>query len=127
MASRAFDVPIDEVNPELRRRVKAMSYGLAYGLSAYGLSAQLKISTEEAKTQMEQYFDRSFKQANNLPIGHYEYANALTYVYGDDERDKALKHLKLATQIKPINAMEALEVAHAKKLLAGFEQSTAQR
>ncbi len=58
VASRAFDVPIDQVTPELRRRVKAMSYGLAYGLSAYGLSAQLKISTEEAKTQMEQYFDR---------------------------------------------------------------------
>lgn len=58
VASRAFDVPIDQVNAELRRRVKAMSYGLAYGLSAYGLSAQLKISTEEAKNQMEQYFDR---------------------------------------------------------------------
>lgn len=58
VASRAFDVPIDEVNAELRRRVKAMSYGLAYGLSAYGLSAQLKISTEEAKVQMEQYFNR---------------------------------------------------------------------
>ncbi len=58
VASRAFDVPIDKVNAELRRRVKAMSYGLAYGLSAYGLSSQLKISTEEAKTQMEQYFDR---------------------------------------------------------------------
>ncbi|MGK2902222.1 MAG: DNA polymerase I [Mycobacterium sp.] len=58
VASRAFDVPLDKVNAELRRRVKAMSYGLAYGLSAYGLSSQLKISTEEAKTQMEQYFDR---------------------------------------------------------------------
>ncbi|AQT80296.1 DNA polymerase I [Mycolicibacterium litorale] len=58
VASRAFDVPIDEVTPELRRRVKAMSYGLAYGLSAYGLSAQLKISTEEAKVQMDQYFAR---------------------------------------------------------------------
>ncbi len=58
VASRAFSVPIDEVTPELRRRVKAMSYGLAYGLSAYGLSQQLKISTEEAKEQMEQYFDR---------------------------------------------------------------------
>ncbi|BBY89451.1 DNA polymerase I [Mycolicibacterium tokaiense] len=58
VASRAFDVPIDEVNAELRRRVKAMSYGLAYGLSAYGLSAQLKISTEEAKIQMDQYFAR---------------------------------------------------------------------
>lgn len=58
VASRAFSVPIDEVTSELRRRVKAMSYGLAYGLSAYGLAAQLKISTEEAKVQMEQYFDR---------------------------------------------------------------------
>lgn len=58
VASRAFSVPIDEVTVELRRRVKAMSYGLAYGLSAYGLAAQLKISTEEAKVQMEQYFDR---------------------------------------------------------------------
>ena len=58
VASRAFSVPIDEVTAELRRRVKAMSYGLAYGLSAYGLAAQLKISTEEAKVQMEQYFNR---------------------------------------------------------------------
>jgi len=58
VASRAFGVPIDEVTGELRRRVKAMSYGLAYGLSAYGLAAQLKISTEEAKVQMDQYFAR---------------------------------------------------------------------
>ncbi|WP_131725066.1 DNA polymerase, partial [Mycobacteroides abscessus] len=43
---------------ELRRRVKAMSYGLAYGLSAYGLATQLKISNDEAKEQMDQYFSR---------------------------------------------------------------------
>ncbi|MBY8861594.1 DNA polymerase I [Nocardia sp. CA2R105] len=58
VASKAFDIPITEVNPELRRRIKAMSYGLAYGLSAYGLSQQLKISAEEAKAQMEVYFSR---------------------------------------------------------------------
>ncbi|HEY7051547.1 MAG TPA: DNA polymerase I [Mycobacterium sp.] len=58
VASRAFGIPIEGVTGELRRRVKAMSYGLAYGLSAYGLSQQLKISTEEAKDQMEQYFSR---------------------------------------------------------------------
>jgi len=58
VGSRAFGVPIDDVTAELRRRVKAMSYGLAYGLSAYGLSAQLKISTEEAKEQMDAYFAR---------------------------------------------------------------------
>ncbi|WP_159845744.1 DNA polymerase I [Nocardia sp. CY41] len=58
VASKAFDIPISEVSPEMRRRIKAMSYGLAYGLSSYGLSAQLKISTAEAKEQMEVYFAR---------------------------------------------------------------------
>ncbi|MFC8047272.1 DNA polymerase I [Nocardia sp. NPDC057353] len=58
VASKAFDIPISEVHPEMRRRIKAMSYGLAYGLSAFGLSAQLKISTAEAKEQMETYFAR---------------------------------------------------------------------
>ncbi|MBM4640068.1 DNA polymerase-1 [Prescottella equi] len=58
VGSRAFGVPIEEVTPELRRRVKAMSYGLAYGLSAFGLAAQLKISTEEARQQMDAYFAR---------------------------------------------------------------------
>lgn len=58
VASKAFDIPIAEVGPELRRRIKAMSYGLAYGLSSYGLSAQLKISNTEAKEQMDVYFDR---------------------------------------------------------------------
>ncbi|GAB2921343.1 DNA polymerase I [Rhodococcus aerolatus] len=58
VGARAFGVPLEEVTPELRRRVKAMSYGLAYGLSAFGLSAQLGISTEEAREQMEAYFAR---------------------------------------------------------------------
>ena len=58
VGSRAFGVPLDEVTPELRRRVKAMSYGLAYGLSAYGLATQLHISAEEAREQMEAYFAR---------------------------------------------------------------------
>ncbi len=58
VASRAFGVPMEEVSGELRRRVKAMSYGLAYGLSAYGLAQQLRISAEEAKEQMDAYFAR---------------------------------------------------------------------
>jgi DNA polymerase I len=58
VGSRAFGVPLEEVTPELRRRVKAMSYGLAYGLSAYGLATQLRISPEEARGQMESYFSR---------------------------------------------------------------------
>jgi DNA polymerase I len=58
VASRAFDLPPEEIDPELRRRVKAMSYGLAYGLSAFGLAQQLKISADEARGQMEAYFAR---------------------------------------------------------------------
>ncbi len=58
VGSRAFGVPIDEITPELRSRVKAMSYGLAYGLSAYGLAQQLKIGNDEAKAQMDAYFAR---------------------------------------------------------------------
>ena len=58
VASQAFGIPVSAVDPEMRRRIKAMSYGLAYGLSAYGLSQQLGIGTDEAKAQMEAYFSR---------------------------------------------------------------------
>ena len=58
VAAQAFGVPIEQVQGELRRRVKAMSYGLAYGLSAFGLAQQLRISSEEAKEQMDAYFAR---------------------------------------------------------------------
>ncbi|WP_034651499.1 DNA polymerase I [Corynebacterium vitaeruminis] len=58
VGSKVFDVPVDEVTPELRRRVKAMSYGLVYGLSAFGLSQQLGIPAGEARQIMESYFER---------------------------------------------------------------------
>ncbi|MBX6388351.1 MAG: DNA polymerase I [Frankia sp.] len=58
VAAQAFGLPVSEVDPELRRRIKAMSYGLAYGLSAYGLAQQLGIPTDEAREQMEAYFAR---------------------------------------------------------------------
>ena len=58
VGSRVFDVPVDQVTPELRRRVKAMSYGLVYGLSAFGLAQQLGIPQGEAKRIMENYFER---------------------------------------------------------------------
>ncbi|GAA1814653.1 DNA polymerase I [Luedemannella flava] len=57
-ASAVFGVPIEQVVPEQRRRIKAMNYGLAYGLSVYGLSQQLAIPTEEARNLMDGYFSR---------------------------------------------------------------------
>ena len=58
VGSQVFNVPVDKVTPELRRRVKAMSYGLVYGLSAFGLSQQLAIAPAEAKAIMDSYFQR---------------------------------------------------------------------
>ncbi|MEZ5119270.1 MAG: DNA polymerase I [Candidatus Nanopelagicales bacterium] len=58
VAAKVFGVPVEAVDAEQRRRIKAMSYGLAYGLSAYGLSQQLGIPTDEAAAMMEEYFQR---------------------------------------------------------------------
>ena len=57
-ASRVFGLPPDEVTLELRSKIKAMNYGLAYGLSAYGLSQQLRITPDEARELMEGYFQQ---------------------------------------------------------------------
>jgi len=58
VGARIFDVTPGEVTPLMRTKVKAMSYGLAYGLSAYGLAQQLGISPAEAKDLMAEYFRR---------------------------------------------------------------------
>jgi DNA polymerase I len=58
VAASVFSVDPKDVTPEMRRRIKAMSYGLAYGLSSYGLSQQLGISDSEARELMESYFQR---------------------------------------------------------------------
>jgi DNA polymerase-1 len=56
-ASRVFSVDPGEVTSEMRAKIKAMNYGLAYGLSAYGLSQQLGIDTGEARGLMDEYFE----------------------------------------------------------------------
>ena len=58
VGARIFDVSPDDVTPLMRTKVKAMSYGLAYGLSAYGLAQQLAITPSEAKELMSEYFRR---------------------------------------------------------------------
>jgi DNA polymerase-1 len=69
MASHVFGVAADEVGPEQRAKIKAMNYGLAYGLSSYGLGQQLGIEVWEAKELMDVFFAR---------FGHVrEYLSAL--------------------------------------------------
>ncbi|GGL10376.1 DNA polymerase [Sphaerisporangium melleum] len=55
-AARVFDIPPEQVDGELRARIKAMNYGLAYGLSDFGLSGQLSIPVAEARALKEEYF-----------------------------------------------------------------------
>ncbi|MGN6781084.1 MAG: DNA polymerase I [Marmoricola sp.] len=56
-AARVFGVEPAQVDSEMRAKIKAMNYGLAYGLSAYGLSQQLRIDTTEARGLMDEYFE----------------------------------------------------------------------
>jgi DNA polymerase-1 len=56
-AARVFGVDPSAVTGEMRAKIKAMNYGLAYGLSAFGLSQQLKIDTTEARGLMDEYFE----------------------------------------------------------------------
>ncbi|PWN03627.1 DNA polymerase I [Nocardioides silvaticus] len=56
-ASRVFDVPAEDVTVEMRAKIKAMNYGLAYGLSAFGLGQQLGIEPGEARGLMDEYFE----------------------------------------------------------------------
>ncbi|MDF5755960.1 DNA polymerase I [Spongiactinospora sp. TRM90649] len=67
-AARVFDLPPEQVDGELRARIKAMNYGLAYGLSDFGLSGQLNIPVAEARALKDEYFEefggvRDFLQA----------------------------------------------------------------
>ncbi len=58
VAAEVFGVKAADVDPEMRRQIKAMSYGLAYGLSSYGLAVQLDLTPPAAQDLMDRYFER---------------------------------------------------------------------
>ena len=58
IAAEVFGVKATDVDPEMRRQIKAMSYGLAYGLSSYGLAVQLGLTPPAAQDLMDRYFER---------------------------------------------------------------------
>ena len=58
VAAEVFGVKARDVDPEMRRQIKAMSYGLAYGLSSYGLAIQLDLTPPAAQDLMDRYFER---------------------------------------------------------------------
>ena len=65
-AARVFGFANDQVTPDLRRRAKAINFGLLYGMAAFGLADRLKISREEAREHMDTYFSQ-FPAVRRLP------------------------------------------------------------
>ena len=57
-ASEMFDVPMDQMTPEIRRRAKAINFGVIYGISGFGLARNLRIPRAEAQAFIDRYFDR---------------------------------------------------------------------
>jgi DNA polymerase-1 len=57
-ASEVFGIPVDKLDKETRNRAKAVNFGIVYGISPFGLAAQLNIEQREAKTYIETYFER---------------------------------------------------------------------
>ncbi len=57
-ASEMFDVPMDQMTPEIRRRAKAINFGVIYGISAFGLARNLRIPRAEAQEFIDRYFER---------------------------------------------------------------------
>nr|WP_317056628.1 DNA polymerase I [Roseovarius sp. W115]MDV2930253.1 DNA polymerase I [Roseovarius sp. W115] len=57
-ASEMFDVPLDEMTPEVRRRAKAINFGVIYGISGFGLARNLRIPRSEAQAFIDRYFER---------------------------------------------------------------------
>lgn len=78
-ASEVFKIAPEEVTGEMRRRAKAVNFGIVYGISDYGLSRDLKISRKEAKEYIDNYFDR-YKGVKNYIDSVVKFARENGYV-----------------------------------------------
>ena len=57
-ASEMFDVPLDQMTPDIRRQAKAINFGVIYGISGFGLARNLRIPRKEAQGFIDRYFER---------------------------------------------------------------------
>ncbi len=106
VGSRIFGVDPAEVSPAMRTKVKAMSYGLAYGLSAFGLSKQLRIDNAEAKQLMSDYFAR-FGAVRDYLRGVVEQAREDGYTETIFGRRRPFGDLKSSNRVLRENAERA--------------------
>lgn len=129
VGSHVFGVAPEEVTSAMRSKVKAMSYGLAYGLTSFGLSKQLEISVDEARTLVKDYFDR-FGGVRDYLRGVVEQARVDGYTSTIEGRRRYLPDLssadrqlrELAERIalnSPIQGSAADIIKHAMLGVAG--------
>lgn len=78
-ASKVFGVPIDEVTKDMRRKAKAVNFGIIYGQSKYGLAKSLNISNSEAEDFINKYFD-SYPQIKRYMDDKIDFAHEFGYV-----------------------------------------------
>ena len=78
-ASQVFDVPLDQMTPDIRRRAKAVNFGIIYGISGFGLAKQLGISNNEASDYIKKYLAR-FPELKKFMDDAKEYARKHGYV-----------------------------------------------
>ncbi len=83
-AAEVFDVPLEEVTPELRRKAKAVNFGIVYGISDYGLSQNLNISRKEAGEYIALYFERypSVKDFLDMTVSQAHLHGYVTTMFG---------------------------------------------
>ncbi len=97
-ASRVFGVPFDDVTSEMRRRAKAVNFGIVYGISPYGLSQQLSIPTKEAANLIEQ-FKKTFEGIDEYQKNCIEFAREHGYVSTIMNRRRYLKDINSSNRI----------------------------
>lgn len=78
-ASQVFDIPLEDMTPEIRRQAKAINFGIIYGISAFGLARQLGISNAEASDYIKTYLSR-FPELKKFMDGQKEFAKKHGYV-----------------------------------------------
>lgn len=78
-AAKVFNVPLQEVSEDMRRKAKTINFGIVYGISIYGLKQRLGISFEEAKVTIEQ-FKKSFEGLDEFENNQIQYARENGYV-----------------------------------------------
>lgn len=96
-ASRVFNVPLAEVTSEMRRRAKAVNFGIVYGISSYGLSVQLDISREEA-SQLIKQFKQTFQGIDEFQESAIEMAREKGYVCTLLNRRRYLKDINASNR-----------------------------